>query len=96
MDKARIRVDFNELIQEDLVLLSKVDEVIDSEGHSFVLTQGMPVAIYEYNKYQDGGSEYLLAEGIVELNNPEINSSWSKAAKWCCRINGTGIIVKNG
>lgn len=33
MDKPSIRVDFNELVQEDVVLLSKTNEVEDSGGN---------------------------------------------------------------
>jgi hypothetical protein len=95
MDKARLQVDFNELVQNDLVLLSKTDEVIDSDGQSFTLSEGMQISIYEYNEYENGEKEYLLADGIAELNKPKINGSWSKAAKWCCRINKNGISTIN-
>lgn len=33
MDKPRVRVDFNELLEQDLVLLSKNDETEDSDGN---------------------------------------------------------------
>ncbi|WP_163831847.1 hypothetical protein [Spartinivicinus ruber] len=95
MNRPRLKVDFNEMVQENLVLLSKVDDVIDSEGKSLKLSEGLPISIYEYNEYLDGTKEYLLADGFVELNNPNINGLWSKAAKWCCRINENGIVFKN-
>ena len=91
MDKARIRVDFNELVAPDLVLLSKTDEIIDSEGNKILLETGKAVSIYEFNHYDNGTKEYLFADGIAELNVPEINGEWSKAAKWCCKINKNGI-----
>ncbi|MEW6762699.1 MAG: hypothetical protein AB1437_17905 [Pseudomonadota bacterium] len=91
MDKARIRVDFNELVGPDLVLLSKTDVVLDSSGAEVLLVEGMPVSIYEYNDYGDGTPEYLLADGIAELNDYSINGEWTRAAKWCCRIDGCGI-----
>lgn len=86
-----MRVDFNELVQEDLVLLSKTDSVTDSDGNAFLLKEGVNVFVYEFNRYEDGTEEYLLADGIVELNDPNINGLWSKAVKWCCRIDKNGI-----
>jgi hypothetical protein len=96
MDKARIAVDFNELVQSDLVLLSKTDLVLDSAGNVVLLTVGLPVSIYEYNKYADGTPEYLLADGFAELNDPAVNGEWSKSAKWCCRIHARGIQNETG
>lgn len=94
LDRPRVRVDFNELVQDDLVLLSKTDEVKDSDGNQFLLTEGMEVFVYEFNTYNDGTNEYLLADGIAELNNSEVNGQWSVVVKWCCRINNNGITNK--
>ena len=91
LDKPRIRVDFNELVQPDLVLLAKTDNVQDSAGNQVILEEGLSISIYEFNHYDDGTNEYLLADGTVELNNPDVNGKWSAAAKWCCRINENGI-----
>jgi hypothetical protein len=95
MDKARVRVDFNELVQDDLVLLSKDDLEVDSKGNEVNLYEGLHVSVYESNEYENGAKELLLAEGVAELNDPKTNGEWSKAAKWCCRINSDGIVVKN-
>ena len=95
MDKARIRVDFNEMTQDDLVLLSKDDLVVDSKGNEIILREELRVSVYEYNEYKGGVKEYLLAEGVAELNDPKTNGEWSKTAKWCCRISKNGIVVKN-
>lgn len=89
MDKPRIKVDFNELMEKDLVLLSKTNEVKDSAGQKITLQVGKQIAIYEYNHYESGEKEYLLAEGIAVLN--EVQES--PIAKWCCRINEHGIKV---
>jgi len=91
MDRPRLRVDFNELVQDDLVLLSKSDLVKDSEGTEFFLSEGLTVFVYEFNDYEDGTKEYLLADGVAELNSPEANGNWTKPAKWCCRIDKNGI-----
>jgi len=95
LDKPRIRVDFNELGQQDVVLLSKTDDVTDSGGNSLELTEGLQVSIYEFNHYENGEKEYLLADGVVELNDTIENSAWSKTVKWCCRINKNGIEHKS-
>ena len=57
MDKPRIKVDFNELMEKDLVLLSKTDEVEDSTGQKITLQVDKPVAIYEHNHYESGEKE---------------------------------------
>jgi len=90
----KLRVDFNELVQDDLVLLSQTDDVTDSDGKAVKLSAGMSVSIYEFNPYEDGALEYLLAEGTVELNDSAENGDWTSAAKWCCRINKNGIEIK--
>ena len=52
---------------------------------------GAEISLYEFNHYQDGVKEYLLAEGKAELNQIQKNP----IAKWGCRINEKGIEVKN-
>jgi hypothetical protein len=96
MDKARIRVDFNELVQPNVVLLSQADLVVDSRGTEVPLTEGLPVSIYEYNDYADGEQEYLLADGVAELNDTAVNGLWCKQVKWCCRIDERGIRIDDG
>ena len=91
MDKPRIRVDFNELLEKDFVLLSKTDQITDSEGNVIELYDGAEISLYEFNHYQDGVKEYLLAEGKAELNQIQKNP----IAKWGCRINEKGVEVKN-
>lgn len=84
----RIRVDFNELVSDDLVLLAKGDLVSDAEGNVVRLTQGLSVIAYEHNHYEDGTKEYLYVEGVAEKNDPHVNGHWTQAAKWCCRFRG--------
>ena len=93
MDRPRILVDFNELVQKDLVLLSQTDKVKDSDGIEILLAEGVEVFVYEFNHYESGEKEYLLADGVAEPNDPKVNGQWSKAAKWCCRIDKNGIKV---
>lgn len=91
MDKPRIQVDFNELLETNLIFLSKTDERENSEGSIIKLSEGVHVSLYEFNHYDDGVKEYLLAEGMVELNTIQEKP----VAKWCCRINENGISIKN-
>tara|TARA_B100000767_G_C19557389_1_gene447583 strand:+ start:468 stop:746 length:279 start_codon:yes stop_codon:yes gene_type:complete len=90
MDKPRIKVDFNELMEPDLVLIAQTDERTNSEGNKIKIFSGAFVYLYEYNKYDDGEEEYFFAEGVVELNDKLMN----KHAKWSCRINEKGIVAK--
>jgi hypothetical protein len=91
LDRPRIQVDFNELVDHDLVLMSKLDSKVDSHGKVIEFKQGQTVYVYECNHYSDENIEFIKADGIAELNNPEQNGSWTKAAKWRCRIDGRGI-----
>jgi hypothetical protein len=92
MNKPRIKVDFNELLESNLLLLSKTDVVEDSSGAKIQLHEGLTVSIYEFNHYDNGDKEYLLAEGVVVLNTFQTNP----VAKWCCRIDARGIVFHAG
>ena len=94
IDKPRIRVDFNEMVENDLVLLSKIDAKENTAGEIIQLIEGASVAIYEHNYYDDGLEEYLLADGVVEFNKNYNSEDWTSVCKWNCRINNNGIIVK--
>lgn len=84
----RIRVDFNELVGPDLVLLAKADLVKCEDGAELLLEPGLAVIAFEHNKYDDGTPEYLYAQGLAERNDPTVNGEWTRNAKWCCRFNG--------
>jgi hypothetical protein len=88
MDRARIYADFNEMIERDLVLLSKTDDKQDSSGALVTLREGMRVYVYSDDMDENGRTDNLIAEGVVERNT---RSDWSSAARWCCRIDGAGI-----
>lgn len=86
MKEPRLYVDFNEMIEFNIVLLSKTDYKTDSLGNSIYLQEGKTVLIYmdDYDEY--GNPDNLLAKGIAILN-PIPNH----IAKWCCLINDRGI-----
>ena len=88
MKKARIYVDFNEMLEEDLVPLSSMDIMEDSKGNSIVLKEGLRVNIYSDDFSGCNQKDNLIADGIVELNNYAGNSN---NVKWNCRINKAGI-----
>jgi hypothetical protein len=89
MKQPRIPVDFNEMLEPNLVLLSQTDVRIDSSGATIVLSEGLPVHIYDQDIGADGQPDNLLADGVVERIKSDL--SWTKSAKWCCRIDGRGI-----
>lgn len=85
----RICVDFNEMLEPDLVLLSKNDTKLDSSGTLVSFYEGMPVAIYNEDRNDQDIRDDLIADGIVEKNIA--SQEWAKSAKWCCRISSDGI-----
>lgn len=89
VDKSRIYVDFNEMVEDDLVLLSKYDEKKDRDDRLVRLYDGLHIAIYMDDTDEHGDRDDLIAEGIVEAN--KIKSGWGSVAKWCCRIDKNGI-----
>jgi len=83
--KSRIYVDFNEMI--DLVLLSKYDFKLNSNGENIKMIEGKKIDIYMDDENDKGFKDNLIASGIVERNNSGI----FEVAKWCCRIDENGI-----
>lgn len=91
MDKARIYVDFNELVNENTVLLSKNDTTADSDGNIITFYEGMPVSIYSDDVDDNGEEDNLFAEGIAVKIDLSAYGNW-KNIKWCCCIDENGII----
>lgn len=80
-------VDFNEMLDGDLVLLSQGDTKTTADGRSVSLYEGMPVRVY-MDDADEVGPNNLVASGYVELNR---DTGWSSHVKWCCRIDSNGI-----
>lgn len=89
MNKGRIYVDFNEMVTEHIVLLSKEDIKEDSEGNPVHFYEGMPVRIYSDDE-GDYGPDALIADGIAIRYDLSNYSYWSDV-KWCCKIDEKGI-----
>lgn len=89
MNKPRLYVDFNELIDFDLVLLSKFDVKFNSEGSEEVLFEGKQIEVYMDDFDENGVQDNLIASGIVKKNN----TGHFPIAKWLCRIDTN--VIKN-
>jgi hypothetical protein len=87
MDSTSLYVDFNELIEENLVLLSKEDTKKDFGGNEVFLFEGKEIKIYMDDLDEFGNIDNLIASGLVELNNTGLFS----ICKWSCRIDQNGI-----
>ena len=87
-------VDFNELLEHDLLMLSQTDVRLDINGLPVQLVEGLSVKVQEESSYADGTHELLWAHGVVEANQ---SGSWPHV-KWCCRLDANGIsaLTKNG
>jgi len=88
MEEARLYVDFNEMLVDDLVPLSETDFIEDSKGNTIELKAGLDVKIYSDDLSGCYEKDNLIAEGIVELNTYE---GCNIDIKWICRINKSGI-----
>ena len=85
MNFARLYVDFNEMLEDDLVLLSQTDVKADSQGNRVQLVEGLRVSVYMDDMDEHGKVDNLLAEGVVVRN---VAAGWSSVARWCCRLDG--------
>lgn len=88
MKKPMFYVDFNEMPEPDLVLLSQFDTKVDSNGHEVILKEGMLISVFMNDVDQFGRVDNLLGAGAVVLNHRD---DWSRHVKWCCRLDESGI-----
>lgn len=88
-NRPKFCVDFNEMLESNLVLFAADDIKVDSTGESVALFEGLEVIIYAEDTNDDGKPEDLIAMGYLEKNDMSV--SWASNAKWCCRIDNNGI-----
>ena len=90
-------VDFNELLEHDLLMRSQTDVRLDINGLLVQLVEGLSVKVQEESSYADGTHELLWAHGLVEANRSGQSGNWNHV-KWCCRLDAAGIsaLTKNG
>jgi hypothetical protein len=83
------KVDFNELVEPDLVLLSRDDRRLDVLGRWVELHEGLEVSLVEDDIAANGEADRLFAQGVVVRNVSA--PAWARATRWMCRINSAGI-----
>lgn len=88
--RPRFRVDFNECIDRNHVLLSRGDERPDWNGETVTLREGLEVVVFERDSPIDSPDtpEYLVGCGTVV---PTPDTSWTKGVKWSCKFDENGV-----
>ena len=84
---ARFTVDFNDMLESDLLMLSQTDLRQNIHGLPVLLHEGLSVEVQEENYYADGSHELLHARGVIEAHR---TGTWTHV-KWCCRLDADGI-----
>ena len=82
MDRARIRVDFNDVTP----VLSRTDVAVDSDGNLIKLAEGLPVYCYETDHDWYGRDDNLLADGTATWLD-----AYGYGPAWRIRFDGRGI-----
>ncbi|WP_426106842.1 hypothetical protein [Massilia sp. TSP1-1-2] len=88
MNSKKFCVDFNEMVEGNLVLFSADDTKRDTNGELVVLYEGMEVTVFMEDLDEIGNRDDLVASGRLELN---VSDDWSRHVKWCCRIDENDI-----
>ena len=91
MKKARIYVDLNEMVTDDIVLLSKGDTKVDSMGSIITFYEGMPVSLYSDDASNSGETDNLIFEGTAIKYDLESYPGWQHV-KWCVRIDWNSLM----
>ena len=91
MDKARVYVDLNEMVTDDIALLSKDDTKADSMGSIITFYEGLPVSLYSDDASNSGETDNLIFEGIAIKYDLKSNPEWWHV-KWCVRIDWNSLM----
>ena len=91
MDKARVYVDLNEMVADDIVLLSKDDTKTDSMGGKITFYEGLPVSLYSDDASNSGETDNLIFEGIAVKYDLKSYPEWQHV-KWCVRIDWNSLM----
>lgn len=91
MDKARVYVDLNEMVADDIVLLSKDDTKADSMGGKITFYEGLPVSLYSDDASNSGETDNLIFEGIAVKYDLKSYPEWQHV-KWCVRIDWNSLM----
>ncbi|MCD8043234.1 MAG: hypothetical protein LUH10_09225 [Tannerellaceae bacterium] len=85
--KPVFEVDFNEIIDDRLILLSKTDKRKDINGNVITLIAGMHIQLIDVDYDDNGNRDDLIAEGVVIPNTTALYQT----VKWCCKIDENRI-----
>ena len=91
MDKARVYVDLNEMVADDIVLLSKDDTKTDSMGGKITFYEGLPVSLYSDDASNSGETDNLIFEGTAIKYDLKSYPGWQHV-KWCVRIDWNSLM----
>jgi len=87
-DRPRFWVDFNELIDNNHVLLSREDERVDWKGETVTLREGLEVVVFTDDTFENSDMPaYLVGCGTVVLTP---DTSWTTEVKWSCKFDENG------
>ncbi|MCE3602711.1 hypothetical protein LXA47_03740 [Massilia sp. P8910] len=91
----RIRIDAGDMLNYNLVILSRRDEEADCAGAVIGFYRGMPVAIVADDTDEQGQPGYLIADGHADP--VAAAPTWAADARWLCRIDKKGPnVVSSG
>ena len=91
MDKARVYVDLNEMVTDDIALLSKDDTKADSMGSIITFYEGLPVSLYSDDASNSGETDNLIFEGTAIKYDLKSYPGWQHV-KWCVRIDWNSLM----
>ncbi|WP_297871506.1 hypothetical protein [uncultured Oscillibacter sp.] len=91
MEKPRVYVDLNEMVTDDIVLLSKDDAKADSSGGILTFYEGMPVSLYSDDAAPGGETDNLIFEGTAIKYDLKRYPAW-RHVKWCARIDWNSLM----
>ena len=91
MDKARVYVDLNEMVTDDIALLSKDDTKADSMGSIITFYEGLPVSLYSDDASNSGETDNLIFEGTAIKYDLKSYPEWQHV-KWCVRIDWNSLM----
>lgn len=87
IDKPFLYVDYNELIEEDIIMLSKIDIKNDYFGVPVSLCEGLEVVGFQKDENIDGTRDDIIVEGVCTLNK----TGYFNHVKWVLKIDDKGI-----
>ena len=86
-NKPIVYVDFNELLDTNLVMLSQGDSRNDYRGNPVSFYEGLEIIGYQEDEDMDGTRDDLLIEGICTANT----TGYAPHVKWVLKGNDKGI-----